>query len=87
MPGFSGTESGNYAGLPVEIVKRCRMTRQARECLMRQHNHIRLRRIVLTWLCVVVVQLNVAEITAFGDSVTLIKPASAGERNLSDFQR
>ena len=31
-------------GLPVEIVKRCRMTRQARECLMRQHNHIRLRR-------------------------------------------
>ena len=44
VPGFSGTESGNYAGLPVEIVKRCRMTRQARECLMRQHNHIRLRR-------------------------------------------
>ena len=35
MPGLSGTESGNYAGLPVEIVKHCRMTRQARECLMR----------------------------------------------------
>ncbi len=28
-------KAGNYAGLPVEIVKHCRMTRQARECLMR----------------------------------------------------
>ncbi len=35
MSGFTGTESGNYAGLPVEIVKRCRMTRQACDCLMR----------------------------------------------------